>query len=512
MGAYQELIKGEGSVYDEYMRAHFLPVAERIGLHPRIAQILYTPSSEKIAWRTITREPKLVPYTKVDTRGTQQVVTVPFSLPSSAEVLADGRVVANLQGFEVPPQTVLRLADGSLYTLEPERYESLKEYRVKHNRMRGPHKGGIRFHPSVTLDSLKILAAEMTFKCAAVALPFGGAKGGIKINPLEYSRRELRQIIEAYVDGFKSDFGPELDIPAPDVGTTSQMMSWFYNAYKKAHNDNPSPELKAVVTGKPVSDGGIPGRIKSTGYGLVSCIELLLEERGESISGKRFLVQGFGNVGSWAAECASARGGKIVAVQDAFATLYDERGIDIPALMAYVEQPQNKTKSVKGFDSRHEISASDFFHLPADILIPAALGNVLTEDVAEGLEVSLVAEGANNPTTVEGEKILQRRKIEIIPDLIGNTGGVIGSFIEWSRNLSYGYELRTEEEILGELHKRIGANFQLIRAIAQNKNGANGYWDSKDFLVGEEVSMREAAMIVAVKRLESQFHREGLYR
>ncbi|MDP3640574.1 MAG: Glu/Leu/Phe/Val dehydrogenase [Nanoarchaeota archaeon] len=507
MGEYDQLRGGE-SIYDAYMRAQVLPIAEKIGLSPFIAAAIRQPSSEKIANRTIALEQKLVPYAGV---VPQSVLDLPLSLSPKAEILADGRVIASFPGLSIPPEMVLRLADGSLYTVDPQRFETLKCYRVKHNRMLGPHKGGIRWHPQVTLDLLKILSAEMTFKNAVVELPLGGAKGGIKIDPHKYSENELREITEAYVDGFKNDIGPEQDIPAPDVGTDSRIMSWLYHAYRKAHQDDPSPRLKAVVTGKPLSDGGIEGRVKATGYGLLYCLEEYCKELGTSLTGKTFLIQGFGNVGSWTAEYIATHGGKVLAIQDAYATLFDEKGIDITTLLDYTAQPTNKRKTIKGFDGRKEISSAEFFSLTADGLIPAALGNVITGEIAEKLQVSFMAEGANNPTTPDGDTVLRRRGIEVIPDIVANAGGVIVSFFEWSRNMGFEYRMRSEADVLQELRKRITANFQLVRHVAKNQS-ANGHYSSKEFLVGEELSMREAALVVALKRLEKRYRAEGLSR
>ena len=322
----------EINIYVSHMQTHFLPVAEKIGLHQKIIQRLLEPKKEIIGRVVVELDRKLKPYTG---SAPEYVRDVNFDLEPT-EVLADGRIVTNAFSDLQVNGDVVRLNGGKMYTVERPEHISLKCYRIQHSKQRGPLKGGLRFHPGVSMDLFKILAAEMTFKTAVADLDLGGAKGGIKINPNDFSRHELELIVKGYVHEFMEGMGPDKDIPAPDVGTNAEMMGWFYNAYREAHGNNPSKYLRGVVTGKHPGKGGIHGRKEATGYGLIYCVERNLQAKDMRIASNKFMLQGFGNVGQWAAERISHMSGRTVAVQDAYATIYDPEGIDIKSLIKYV--------------------------------------------------------------------------------------------------------------------------------------------------------------------------------
>jgi glutamate dehydrogenase (NAD(P)+) len=401
---------------------------------------------------------------------------------------------------------VIRIPGKGVFRLEEGGPRKFKAYRIQHNQVRGPYKGGIRYHREASLDLFKALAADMTWKTAIAEVPFGGAKGGIRIDPFNFSKEEIENLTLRYVYKFKNFMGPFLDIPAPDVGTNPEIMAYMMRQFTDGEREKHAN--RGVVTGKDVRIGGSEGRLKATGQGLVYCIEEWARDKGFQIRGCRAIVQGFGNVGSATAEILAAMGAKVVAVNDANGTVANEQGLDVPALIAHVHQsPANLRRTVAGFAGGTAISKSDFWGVEADICVPAALGDEIDGNVAERLKVKLVAEGANGPTTREGDRILQKRKIDVIPDIIGNAGGVTVSYYEWLQNQRL--EHWTEAEVNQRLERAIKKNYSIIRDVARNRPQRTPLYDSRPYCVGTEVDVRTAAMALALRRVEAHYLLEG---
>jgi glutamate dehydrogenase (NAD(P)+) len=424
--------------------------------------------------------------------------------------LFDGTIVlrpeALRSGSLVFRDGLVRLGDTGVYRVTPGGFVRLKAYRVQHNQARGPYKGGVRYHNAVSLDLFNALAAEMTWKTAIADVPFGGAKGGIRMDPRQYSREELETITLRYMYRLKQLIGPNVDIPAPDIGTNAEVMAWMLRQYSDGERER--HELRGVVTGKDVRIGGSAGRAQATGQGLAFCIDEWFAARALPLAGARFIVQGYGNVGSAAAEILAGMGARCVAVQDADGAVFDPHGIDTAALAAYVHQnPDNLRKSVAGYPGAQAIAASDFWSVDADIAVPAALGDAITGEVAERLKVKLVAEGANRPTTAEADRVLAHRGIDVIPDIIGNAGGVTVSYYEWLQNKRM--EHWTEAEVKVRLERAIKSNYRLIRDIAEDRPSAGVDHDSRGLTLGRAVPVRTAAMVLALKRIEAHYMLEG---
>lgn len=298
-------------------------------------------------------------------------------------------------------------------------------YRVQHNSARGPMKGGLRFHQQVDEDEVLALATLMTWKTAVVNIPYGGAKGGIGVDVHKLTPGELERMTRKFVDEIHDMVGPDKDIPAPDMGTDAQVMAWIMNQYQKYHGFNP-----ACVTGKPVELHGAEGREEATGRGVVTLTNALLERLKVPVQGTKVAIQGFGNVGSHTARCLHELGAKVVAVSDALGGLYNPEGLDIPALLLYAADHQ----SVQGFAHAEKLSNEELLTSDVDVLIPAAIGGVLTEENATSVRAKYVVEAANNPTTPEADEIFAKRDIVVLPDVIANAGGVTVSYFEWVQN------------------------------------------------------------------------------
>lgn len=369
------------------------------------------------------------------------------------------------------------------------RIKMLTGYRVQHNNALGPYKGGLRFHPMVDIDEVKALAALMTWKTALVNIPFGGAKGGIQFDPTDFSPEEIERITRRFTYALGNNIGPEYDIPAPDVNTNPQIMAWILDTYMSTMTPTERNRCLHVVTGKPLETGGSQGRNKATGQGIVFLIEKWAQDHGFDLGKATYTIQGFGNVGSWAARLLRQHGSKLVAVEDVTGAIGKKEGIDPDDLAGYVQ----KQGGVLGYPKANPISHEKFFHTKADIFIPAALENQITGETAEILNVKLVAEGANGPTEPEGDKVLRRRNIDVIPDILCNAGGVIVSYFEWLQNKRS--EFWEIEEIDGKLKKII------VRAYEQVKNAAEKH----------RVDLRTAAQIVAINRLEMVYKERGIY-
>lgn len=299
-------------------------------------------------------------------------------------------------------------------------------YRVQHDDARGPMKGGIRYHPAVDPDEVNALAALMTWKTAVVNLPYGGAKGGVNCDPRSMSQRELQRLTRAFVQGIHDVIGPDKDIPAPDMGTNAVTMGWITDEYAKYHGWQPG-----VVTGKPIELGGSLGREAATGRGVVYALENYLESVGQKIAGKRCVVQGYGNVGSWAAKLLAEQGALITAISDVSGAVRNPKGLDLAALDNHVREHHG----VRGFAHGEAFSPDELLAEPCDVLVPAALGNVLTKANAASVRAKVIVEGANHPTDPEADRVFQDKGIIVLPDIYANAGGVTVSYLEWVQNI-----------------------------------------------------------------------------
>ncbi len=369
------------------------------------------------------------------------------------------------------------------------RIEVFTGYRVQHNNALGPFKGGLRFHPAVDIDEVRALATWMTWKSAIANIPFGGAKGGIQIDPAQYSFSELERITRRFTFALGNVIGPDYDIPAPDVNTNAQIMAWILDTYQSMMPAHERQRMLAVVTGKPIESGGSLGREKATGQGVVFLIREWAKEKGFDLAGATFIVQGFGNVGSWAARLMKPLGSRLLAVEDVTGAIANADGIDPDDLANYVKEKGG----VKGYPKAKPIGHDEFLRTKADIFIPAALENQITAETAPLLQVKLVAEGANGPTDPDGDRILVRRGIDVLPDILCNSGGVIVSYFEWLQNKrSEFWEL---QEVDCKLYKKIVSAYQRVRDTAKKFN----------------IDWRTAAYIVALARLEKVYKERGIF-
>lgn len=363
-------------------------------------------------------------------------------------------------------------------------------YRVQHNNALGPYKGGLRYHPTVDVEDAKALAMWMTWKTSLAGLPYGGAKGGIQIDPREYSIGELERITRRFTYALGENIGPEHDIPAPDVNTNEQTMAWMADTFMSTKSSSERSRNQHVVTGKPVGSGGLEGRNRSTGYGVYLTIKLLYQSKGESLKGKRFIVQGFGNVGYWTSHFLTNDGAILLAVQDAHATIINNEGISVTDLF---EHSKPRKGSIQGFDGAEEMDPASFFGLACDILIPAALGNQITVENAYLVKAEVVAEGANGPIDTEGEAVLLQNGITIIPDILCNSGGVIGSYFEWLQNRNG--ELWQLDEVMLKLDKKITEVFRKVEKVVED----------------EKTDWRTAAYVLAIRRIETAYVQRGIF-
>jgi glutamate dehydrogenase (NAD(P)+) len=358
-------------------------------------------------------------------------------------------------------------------------------YRVQYNFARGPAKGGIRYHPGVTLDEVTALAFWMTWKCAVVDLPFGGGKGGVTCDPGTLSMKELERITRRYAAELVEVVGPDKDVPAPDVGTTPQIMAWFMDTYSM-HVRQHTP---GVVTGKPLTIGGSRGRVEATGRGVSLVALAQMAEMGIDPKGARIVVQGFGNVGSIAAKMFVARGGKIVGISDVTGGYANEKGIDIEGAIAYAQEHH----SLDGYRGGERITNEALLELPCDVLIPAALEKVLTIENASRIQAKLIVEGANGPTTPEADHVFASRGIIVIPDILANAGGVTVSYFEWAQDRA-GYFWK-EAEVNERLAEVMHENFKRIREVS----------------VQRRVPFRTAAYMIAIDRVVQSMNARGVY-
>ena len=387
----------------------------------------------------------------------------------------DQVVLLETPSREVKVELIIRMDDGSV--------GNFIGYRVQHDDSRGPFKGGLRYHPKADLDHVRSLASLMTWKTALIDVPYGGAKGGIQVDPLELSLAELERLTRRFTQRIHEFVGPTTDIPAPDMNTDASVMAWIFDEYSNHHGFNP-----AVVTGKPVDLHGSKGRESATGRGALFSIREVLEHDGESIEGTSFVIQGFGNVGSWAARLLHEAGAKILAVSDIKGGIYNENGLDPLAVLEHVYE----SSSVVGYDNAESVSNEDILTLDCDVLVPAAIGHVITEANAAEISADYVLEAANSPTTYPADQILNERGVQVVPDIFCNAGGVTVSYFEWAQNIQH--FSWTEERINRELEKRMVMAHRHIRGLM------NKY----------EVSMRTAAFIGAIERVREATRMRGI--
>ncbi|WP_232688262.1 Glu/Leu/Phe/Val family dehydrogenase [Halobacterium zhouii] len=373
----------------------------------------------------------------------------------------------------------VRMDDGSV--------EVFEAYRCQFDSARGPFKGGIRYHPTVSKDEVSALAGWMTWKTALVDLPFGGAKGGIICEPKDLSEGEIEQLTRRYTEGIRRMIGPDIDIPAPDVNTNPRTMAWIMDTYSM-YQGHAVPE---VVTGKPPEIGGTDGRVEATGRGVSIVTEEIFDYLGTHVGDADVAIQGFGNVGSVTAQLLDERGANVVAVSDVGGAIYDPDGLDITDVLDYVDDNDGR---LDGYEPAEEISNDELLTADVDALIPAAIENVITVDVAERMQADVVVEAANGPTTFDAASVLVDREIPVVPDILANAGGVIVSYLEWVQNSQqYSWEVG---EVNRDLEDRLTMAFDEMLAAYEEK---------------EIPDLRTAAYTIALERTANAHNLRGLF-
>ena len=384
--------------------------------------------------------------------------------------------------FRYPKRTLevaipIKLDDDSVRTFTG--------YRVHHNTSRGPSKGGIRYHPGVNLDEVKALAMWMTWKCAVVGIPYGGAKGGVIVDPKQLSRQELERLTRRYASEILPLIGPERDIPAPDVGTDEQVMAWIMDTYSM----NQGYSVPGVVTGKPLSVGGSAGRRATTARGVTYVTVATLKHRAMPVDEARVVVQGFGKVGEPVVQFLHDQGCLVVGVGDVGGAVHNPRGLSPVGLMAH----NAEAGTVAGFEGGEAIPNEDLLALECDVVIPAALEGVITEDNAEDIRARIVVEAANGPTTTEADEILHDRGIQVVPDILANAGGVAVSYFEWVQDIQAYFW--TEDEVNARLRRVVEEAYIHVLEMAEER----------------KVTMRQAATILGVSRVAEAHTTRGLF-
>ncbi|OYT31511.1 MAG: glutamate dehydrogenase [Thermofilum sp. ex4484_79] len=371
----------------------------------------------------------------------------------------------------------VRMDDGSI--------KVFTGYRVQHNDARGPFKGGIRYHPNVTLDEVRALAMWMTWKTAVMNLPYGGAKGGVACDPEKMSLSELERLTRRYTCAIREFIGPYIDIPAPDVNTNEQIMAWIVDTYSIMQRRNEP----GVVTAKPIELQGSYGRTEATGFGVMVTARETIKKLNISKDKVTVAIQGFGNVGYWAAYFAHQWGYKVVAVSDSKGGIYNPEGLDPSKVLEH----KRKTRSVINYPNAKNISNKELLELDVTVLVPAAIEEVITEKNADNIKAKIVSEGANGPTTPEADKILYEKGTLVIPDIVANAGGVTTSYLEWVQNLTRYYW--TRDEVLSKLETRMVSAFEDVYRLSKER----------------EVDMRTAAYIIAISRVAKAIELRGFW-
>lgn len=411
---------------------------------------------------------------------TSPLTTARAQLASAIEIL----------GYNEGLHTMLRTPRREMHVAVPlrrddGRVEVHAGYRVQHNISRGPGKGGLRYAPGVDIDEVRALAMWMTWKCAVVDLPYGGAKGGVTIDPREHSDAELERITRRYTSEIMPIIGPERDIMAPDIGTDDRTMSWVMDTYSV----NRGYTIPAVVTGKPLTIGGSLGRATATSRGVVHATRAALADAGTDLREVSAAVQGFGKVGSHAARFLAEGGARVVAVSDQYGGVRADGGLNVTALLRHVEQ----TGSVVGFPESDPVGNTELLALDVDVLVPAAVEDVLDETTAKSVKARWVVEGANGPTTNDGDRVLAERGITVVPDILANAGGVVVSYFEWVQaNQAYWW---TESEIEDRLAHRMQTAYAAVSALSR----------------AEGITLRDAALVIGVRRVAEAHLLRGLY-
>ena len=367
--------------------------------------------------------------------------------------------------------------------MDDNKIKIIKGYRVQYNNVLGPYKGGIRISDDIYLDEIKSLAFWMTLKCSLQELPYGGGKGGIKINPNDYSKRELERISRGYSENMFKYFGEDQDIPAPDLGSNSQIMDWMVDAHQKKANTHNI----GIYTGKSVECGGSYGRKQATGFGVVKCVEMWCNSKNINISNTTFIIQGFGNVGSHAAYYLQNLGSKCIGVADHTRSLYFKHGVDVNELIKFCEENKTLSNLNKGVD------IDNFFSIKCDIIVPCAKENVITANNVNYIDCKLIAEGANGPINYDAEKILKKNNIEIIPDILANSGGVVVSYYEWLQNKRCEYW--NEKKVIEKLSCQMEKIYNKCCNEMSSKN----------------ITMRQACYILSINRIKLMIEKRNIY-
>jgi len=417
-------------------------------------------------------------------------------LSSYQSVQAQFNRAADAMGLELGIRAILQEPTNEIVVHFPVVLDSgdvrlFTGYRVQHNNVLGPYKGGIRFHPSVSLDEIKALAALMTWKCAVVNIPFGGAKGGVSMDPRDYTRAELERITRRFTFSLQNFIGPERDIPAPDVNTNSQTMSWMMDTYIMGCDVEDRGAMKHVVTGKPIEIGGSYGRDIAVGQSILYALEEYLKTAGwkHGLESATVTIQGYGNVGSAAGVLLQEKGAKLLAVNDHTGSIHNPEGIDAEDLRDYVRV----RGGLAGYKKAETVSREEFWKVKADILIPAAMENQITKANADLIDAKVIIEGANNPVSPLAEERLIERGIPIIPDILANAGGVTVSYFEWVQNKnSQIWRLR---KVLKELEFNIKSNCRTILKKAAK----------------QKLDMRSAAYVLALERIAAVYRLRGIF-
>ncbi|MEX0906486.1 MAG: Glu/Leu/Phe/Val dehydrogenase [Balneolaceae bacterium] len=388
--------------------------------------------------------------------------------------------------FQYLAQPVKQVIVSIPVVMDSGKIEVFEGYRVIHDNVLGPSKGGIRFAPDVNLDEVQALAAWMTWKCAVVNVPFGGAKGGIRCNPKELSNAELERLTRRYTTNMLGVFGPDRDIPAPDMNTNEQVMAWIMDTYSM----NSQKTETAVVTGKPIILGGSQGRKEATGRGVVTVTLAALNKMGIMPNKTSVVVQGFGNVGSVSAQLMYEQGAKVIAVSDISGGYYNKEGIDIPHALDYLKSNNN---SLEGYSKAEGVTNEQLLELECDVLIPAAKEDQISRHNAPNIKAKIIAEGANGPVTANADSILESNGVMVIPDILANAGGVTVSYFEWVQDRQ-GY-FWTEERVNRRLNRMMRNAFDNLYSVSDEY----------------KVTLRQAAYVYAIKRVSATLKMRGIY-